>query len=1072
MLKPTVILALDHPSAVLCNSTYNRLERIVPGGSGLIQTYVLVSTEGTLKFEPPSALEDKGFDLSATRSAKGRRSGEDASQLVLGQANSLQPVVQEMIRSARTAESLQAARRAGVEIVPHQMFYLLITAADPFVGGLVLEIAKLIRWLYATRFGQDVYTLRAVVLLPGLFVHPSDEDFSSAYALLKRLDDGTRQQIFVTPQIKLPPFDDCWLMDSRNAFGLELGTLSNNLETYSDALAGFITAEPEMSGALPGTHKVRGMSPSFSAFGYGELFFPAEVALVRLSSILAQEILAKAFLAEGVDRPISRYRKILLAAKQFVLKTSFTSLVESLEREAGRLIWREFSPRTSPRDAVAREFVAELGRAAERFDRESLLQAKNSLVTRAEDVMAQLCMLLDSELDFRCDAGSDGMIEAIEFIDTLIDPAIAVHLNLLGDWPRNLITEQRAIAAGLDTRLGLTSDTKRTAELLGRLESLYSQLVTLRSVSRSLPNAEGKEVGAQDPSLADQVAEEVPAQEGQIQGEEKSRKRHYGQHEILKDIETHEEQVRITCEAYRQAVLEEDTRIGQGRHAGITKIREDKRQGVGAAEVALIATSDQLEKARLVLEDWLEIRRHFLNHYALIYPGVIALLAFGIPALLAIGDIGPMRKLGIWLWENLSDVSFWIVLIAVVYFGWVLARFIVKINPPVLKARTEVESLDQAFQAAGARLRQAHNDKLRFEYDLYAHDLRVEIVAHLISAAWQRASELRKVLADLAEARTVFAEQYQKAVPASSPTRRSVVRSDDIDSYYKLSVRDLDFEAREFTRQEVSRSQARRMKSEELREKLRAFALSRFSDLMDLSIQDILLRNSDFVSSNEADLRLRDLNNISAPLIQLREIDSNRDAFSQFDLTIWTSEKGEELLTRFRRYCPGATARTGNDKRTLQALSRHRYFPGYFLGQIEFYRDRYEHDNHKEALLLPDLIPPEFGLTGEVRRAYEQLLLAIALGIVLRQPNGEYILANRIAEPLGKNRTTIAEKLATDFAFQPVYAEVCTNVAIRLRNEESLVFQKLIQLLDSLTDLGNPEREILESLARRYHPLA
>ncbi len=87
-----------------------------------------------------------------------------------------------------------------------------------------------------------------------------------------------------------PPFDNCWLIDER------VGGLKENLLSYADAFAGFLTVEPETNGLLIGTHKVRGKIPAYSAFGYGELFFPGETVITRLSTALAADVLMGQFL--------------------------------------------------------------------------------------------------------------------------------------------------------------------------------------------------------------------------------------------------------------------------------------------------------------------------------------------------------------------------------------------------------------------------------------------------------------------------------------------------------------------------------------------------------------------------------------------------------------------------------------------------------------------------------------------------------------------------------------------------------------------------------------------------------
>ncbi|MHC5720838.1 MAG: hypothetical protein ACYTX0_54665, partial [Nostoc sp.] len=112
--------------------------------------------------------------------------------------------------------------------------------------------------------------------------------------------------------------DNCWLMDE------QIGGLRDNLPSYADALAGFLTVEPETNGLLIGAQKVRGKIPAYSAFGYGELFFAGETTINRLSSALAADIVMEQFLPKPEFTP-EAIRKCLLDAKGFVLSEDFSN---------------------------------------------------------------------------------------------------------------------------------------------------------------------------------------------------------------------------------------------------------------------------------------------------------------------------------------------------------------------------------------------------------------------------------------------------------------------------------------------------------------------------------------------------------------------------------------------------------------------------------------------------------------------------------------------------------------------------------------------------------------------------
>src|SRR4029079_13900784 len=110
--------------------------------------------------------------------------------------------------------------------------------------------------------------------------------------------------------------------------------------SYTDAFTGFLTAEPERSGALVGTRTARGRVPAYSAFGHGEIYFPVDVAVKRLSSALSRDIIDRAFLND-VTEQVDLQRKMLLATKQFVLSEQYRSTLNALETEKGAPIWQD-----------------------------------------------------------------------------------------------------------------------------------------------------------------------------------------------------------------------------------------------------------------------------------------------------------------------------------------------------------------------------------------------------------------------------------------------------------------------------------------------------------------------------------------------------------------------------------------------------------------------------------------------------------------------------------------------------------------------------------------------------------
>ena len=201
--------------------------------------------------------------------------------------------------------------------------------------------------------------------------------------------------------------------------------------------------------------------------------------------------------------------------------------------------------------------------------------------------------------------------------------------------------------------------------------------------------------------------------------------------------------------------------------------------------------------------------------------------------------------------------------------------------------------------------------------------------------------------------------------------------------------------------------------------------------------------------------------------MRLRELETGNQNFAQRDTTLWVAtEEREKILEHWTKICPDASVRPHNDKRTLRVLSRSLNFPAYFVGPIEYYRDCYEQASEREAQNLPDLLP----IDSEVRRAHEQLLLALVFGSVTRRTSGEYTLANRPEKPLGTVRRQIAEKFAMDFGMQDLYGELVSGVSRALSNNHN-VYTRLEEWRAKQSDLDNLERELLDGLAQKYHPL-
>jgi hypothetical protein len=1062
--KPITLIALDPYTAAFCEKVRLHLERDFGDRGSLLQSCALTADGKTsLGFvRDLSSVADFGFDLATTRQGPKRMQAAEAQAAFEASVANLEPLLNEMLESGRRATEIAKARQAGIEIVRNRMVYLLVSSTDTFANGTVIELARLIRWVFTTRFAQELYSLHAVILLPDLFEQAQHADYAAAYALLKKLDHSISSGLTITAQRKMQPFDGCWLIDGINSRGDKIGTLAEELESYSDAFAGFLTAEPEMSGALSGTRRSRGKFPAYSTFGHSELYFPAAIAVKRLSSALARDIIEQTFLGGAVERSASD-RRLLLSAKQFVLSSDYRSAIERLESDQGALIWSDFPRLTQlKREGGASEYVSEVQRRHAEFERESLPKFKQALVTSSEIVLSVLVKLLDVEIDRRIDERPGGLEEAPELLQRLVDYSISLHANALGERPQNVITELMAAEASLDPQLGIDPDNSQTEALLKEVNELRSRLADLE-ITQRLTNAPAGSESQAAVSDALRRVESATPMEGTLEGAQPE------QQSLSTEINETRSQIGKACSDYERALIQEERVANQMRFGAKEKAREARSEAVAAAEEVITKAEDNLSKAKFRLEELQEQRRRFLIRHFVIYPALGSLLLI-IPALASLVGIWP----GLLLVEFFVGYLFFSLLTTLVIAGAyviaVLYSFMTGINRSVNECRDRVDSLELSLKAARVRLIEARNHQLRLEYDIYAQGMRVETLNKLIQTMGLRLEELRRTMSALQKSRDNFAAEHQAAQPPSSFMRRPVLTAADIDGYYQKLVPSVAKLADMFIREQMPRSLVRHMPIEDFQTKLEAFTRSRFESLGQLSIEDVLLREPDLVSHQQASLQLHELDSAAAPLVLLSELEADDGTFAQRDVTIWagTTER-EPLLNRYREINPATTIRPSENQQTLRTLTRCLNFPAFFISQIEFYRSCYERSQHKDCQSLPDLVPDELLISSEVRRAYECLFLAIATGLIAAGSNGQFVLVKG-NQSLGENRRQIAERLAGDYALQKVYVEISAHVTQRSSDSET-IYKLVTDLMQAATDLVPLEEEILSGLLRKHHPL-
>jgi hypothetical protein len=956
----------------------------------------------------------------------------------------LQGHLSEIFDAGRRAAEIDGAHLLGIELARNRAIYLLLSSADPVASGVIIELARLIRWLFVIRFVQELYELHAVVLLPNLFAQPSEADFAAAYDLLKRLDHSFASGLNIRPSEKVPPFHGCWFIDGINARGERIGTLADELESYTDAFTGFLTAEPEMSGALVGTRTCRGKVPAYSAFGHAELYFPVDVAMTRLSSALSRDILDHAFVYEKLEQP-DIDRKMLLAAKQFVISENYTSALDGLETEKGALIWQDPAPPTemkSENDLL--EYIEEQRRQHAKFESESLPKFKQALLTRRETTSSELIKLLDAEIDGRIDRALGGFGEVPLLLERLVDHSVALHANALGERPQNFLTDLLAAESALDPKLSLTIDHSRTDALVKQVEELHHRLADLENtLSLTVPRAYDTD---------DHATQTIKSE-----------------HENLRsEIEETHSEIASASKSYVRELIAEQRAANDLRYEAKEKLRSDRKAAITVAETELTQTAALLSSVRLDLEATEQQRHSFLVRHFIIYP-VIGALLFIVPGLASFLGVSVAAML-----VGLFSAGFFEFLIAAVltlavYTAVVLYRFTNGINRAVVAARDEVHALELRLKAAQVRLTDAHNLQLRLEHDIYVQLMRVETLNRLIEVTRERIVEVEKVLGALRECRATFVSQYETALPASSYTRRPILSAEQMDHYYTTTVPDVDSKAGIFVREHVARSQVRRIPIETFARRLEEFARSCFGSFAKLSIKDLLLGAPDLFSDEQTNLRLEELDRAASPLAMLSEIDLNDDSFAQKDVTIWASATDNEpLLERYRKLNAATTIRPSDDDQSLCALTRCLNFPAFYLSQIEFYRSCYDRLHKTDASSLPDVIPAELTISADSRHAYEKLLMAFAIGLISQNGDSTYQLVDGMGSLPGASRREIAEKLGGDYHAQKIYFEICRRLD---ECDSETIYNSVVAFIGKASDLDPFEREILLGVSQKHHPL-
>lgn len=677
------------------------------------------------------------------------------------------------------------------------------------------------------------------------------------------------------------------------------------------------------------------------------------------------------------------------------------------------------------RTGMAREYGMELQRAYRQFENKELLAYKRSLENCCKQLQATLTAFLDRSINRYADATPRGLHEGVRLLNILTffiwnckRMPLAINPRI---WLQNCVRTE----AFLDSRLKVTIDQEATQKLLNQVLSLKLRQQQLQDV------------------LAERKSEEQQ-----------------------QELQTTQKQLETAITEYRQALNAEIEQARQIRFIAIAHAREQAEAVIVSSQNLLTLTENQLETATDQLNELLAEENQFRSQYLVIYPIFVATALLGLLIMTGIFSQSTLWLLLQNFWANLVNYLLWTAVTILTYLGMVWLKYSTNIRGRIEKAQKQIKRLESTVKTTIVELRRSYNEKLKLEYDLYAHNLRVEALNYLIKTAKQKAENLRQTLTNLSEIYNELVSQRDQATTKFSEIRLAVLTDADTDAYYQNFLTTLTTET--FTQERISRSQSWKITAEEFKNQLISYAHQQFKQLSNLSIGEVL-KQSDLIAENTANLRLNQLYNSANLLLRIQDIDTNLNPTSQREITLWVGVKDkEQMFALYSRFSRTLTALVAEDERRLCVLTRSLGFPAYFLSQIEFYRDCYERTLSEQIELdenIPDLIPEEIGSGRELKLAYQTLLLAIALGLLSQDSQGDYQFNGR---SIGKNREQITSALATEFTFQEIYGDLEERIETF---ERDFIYHKLQELEISAAYLNNYEDKLLDHLLSAYNPL-
>lgn len=887
----------------------------------------------------------------------------------------LQPVPEAIQSIHAQRQRPDSPLRLREDVSTRELVLVMLSAAGPARPTLI-ETTRRIREIYETRRFASLLSIEILCLLPEAAGAVKPEDYAAAYALLKTLTAEESK-----------PFDQVWLLDAVNAQRVRFGALHEALDVYAAAVAGALTYEPELSGALPGIHP-RGMHPTFSSFGYASLVFPREAALQRIEARFAAELVREKLLAGA---PAAHAQ---LAAKQFVAAEEFAVPLSRIGVEGGQSLFRRFQPKThvNERTRSAEEIIAGVHAELQAFHDSTHLRNLDTLAKQGDETARDFGALLARTLDEILDR--DGYGAALALLEALLDPL--PELRPAAELaPRNLVTEIRTATGALHARLRFTPNTVASDAARKRVRELETLIQDQKVVAETLAPADAtQQLGAledEKESLLQQVPEIVFAEE-----------------------------------------RENSTARSAAREAEAARLAAETQ----AKEQELRELFVQLPRAEQALREALETRRTWLWTQLWIAVGGLATI-YLVPFL-----FGVLRP-------HLERIT-WAAAAGLALFALFTGfRYVTQIAPLVTEARERLARVRERIEAGDQAKNTAHNAELQFEYDMTHGRTALRVLRATRDAAAEALESLRTRRRELEE----LAASFVPASIAGGRLAHTIIDDSDVDAWYGRTADDRKPFLRELP---ISRSDSRRLTVEEVRRRVTSHAAAACAAFSKLTLAGAA---SSLADPAKLAQRLKRLADTSAPLVELRDDDLQAQGSMQRDCTMWVAADDATWIAQLQRRFPEAQVKTASDALAVHVVTRVLHYPGYVLGQVDYYRAQYEAAASPDAAGVADLLPAELVVGASVRAAYEQLLLGRALGVVVMR-RGRLAVSDTV---LGDSHLAAAQLLAERAAVR----ELLDGALVPRLEITSDVSGELRSLRESapLTPL---DRNVLDGLLRKY----